>query len=176
VEYEVERAVGRERRGHGQVRVPKQADGARAGHQRLDDVRLAKDVGVLVDGRAVTELRERIDRERARGQAAQVFPALLRQRIAGPVRRALSRGVETVGALQPRGNLVVVPANDRHGIECAHALDDAIGLRPVAHEVPEYRHAIVALGFGRRQHGFEGVYVRVDVAEDQIAHGISVPN
>ena len=58
------------------------------------------------------------------------------------------------------------------GDEAAHAIDDAVRLGAVADEIAEHDHGVVAVRGGRVEHGVERVDVRVDVAQDQVAHAL----
>jgi hypothetical protein len=66
----------------------------------------------------------------------------------------------------------MVAADDRERLESEHALDHAVGLRPIADEIAEDERAIPGLAGGGREHGVERVHVRVNVRQDQETHSM----
>ncbi len=64
----------------------------------------------------------------------------------------------------------MVATNRRHVVEGQHALDDRGGIAAVAHEIAEAQRGVIPEGSGIRQHGLERLGVRVNVADDQVAH------
>ena len=62
--------------------------------------------------------------------------------VAGPDRRHPRHVIELAAVVDAAGRLVVVAADHRVGLERLHAIDDRVGLRAVADEIPQHQHAI----------------------------------
>jgi hypothetical protein len=67
----------------------------------------------------------------------------------------------------------VIPADDGVRLQAADAVHDCVRVGAVADEVAEHQDAVVGNLAGGVEHRLEGLEVRVDVTQDQVAHQCS---
>ena len=65
---------------------------------------------------------------------------------------------------------IPAPADDGGRSESLHALDDPVGVRAIADQIPEHERTIVRPPGGISQAGLERFEVRVKIGKDEIAH------
>ena len=137
---------------------------------RPERVEVIEHIGVLVKGRAVANLNEVVHGQRAGGQCRQPCAVALGQGVVGPADGAAGDGVEALGAFDARPDLVVIAANQRVRLQRPNPVADRIGVGAVADQVAQHEDLCVTERRGRGHDGLIGLEIRVDVADDQVAH------
>ncbi len=75
------------------------------------------------------------------------------------------------GFVQTGCNTIVIAAN-RHSVQSAQNIDSFDRIRSITDKIPAAEHALVAGLFCTLDTGFESFYIGMDVAEDEITHGV----
>ena len=109
------------------------------------------------------------------GELVAVKTAVINKRAGGmgliSGRKAFQRPMaEGIGLLNAARNLVVIASHDRVRFEGTNEIDDLVRLRAVADEIAKNEQAVEALRAGVGKDRFEGIHVRVDIADYQVAH------
>jgi hypothetical protein len=113
-----------------------------------------------------------VDEERPGGQVAQVGELCRRELLRAPEGGLARVRVERVHGHEAAHGLVMVAAHDHVRRERADTVDHRAGVGAVANEVAEYEHAVVRRRRAGGKDCRQGREVAVDVAEDQVAHGL----
>src|SRR5262249_38734644 len=95
-----------------------------------------------------------------------------RERITRPIDGTSRVWIELSGFVQASRNSIVISPNC-HGVEALDSFNCFNGIRTISDKVSTAKNGIVTSLFCTLETSFKGLYVGMDVTEDEIAHGVS---
>lgn len=126
---------------------------------------------VFIARAPVDELSAFGDGEGAGRQLRQTAAIALGKLISSPLDRPLGGDIEMQGVSVARNFPVMVSTNANRA-EIRQRIHDFGGIRAVADDISAAHHPVIAGGGGLIQAGLQRIGVRMDVAEDEVTHGV----
>ena len=142
------------------------------GAKGLPCVARIEHVLILVMRSAMADLRQIIHAHGALRQRGQPGASVCGQRGRGPFDGHARDRVEAVDAIDPGADLVMVAANNGRDGQPLDQVDHFVRIGAVPHHVTEDEDALVVIG--GRERGLQRVEIRVDVADDEVLHGVAI--
>ncbi len=152
------------------VSVAKKAEWSGHMSECLCGIEFAEDIVVFIKRCTVANQDMLMDSYRSLFQVAEVFHVFFPDVFLCPVNGCGRDWIKGLDRVMVTDSFIMVAPDYGKRFECAHLLDDFIGVRTVSDQVAE-KNVVVDLSFlGKFQKNEQGFQVSVDIGEDQIAH------
>lgn len=143
-----------------------------SGHMRegLCGIEFTEDVMVFIKRRPMAEQDMVMDGDRPFFQVTEVLHVFLFNIFLCPVDRSRRDRIKGLDRVMVADSFIMISPDYGKRLECAHFLDDLIGVRTVSDQVAEKNVVADLSSLGKFEKNKQGFQVSVDIGEYQITH------